>query len=410
LTKEAIEASEPSAQGLDRVQGVDRVLGRIRGPQRGATLLCIGGLHGNEPAGVRALERVLAKLKPRVRRVSGEFVALAGNRAALAAGHRFMDRDLNRAWTPERIWRLRNRGEVRGESEDREQVELLDAIEEVVETARGAVYVLDLHTTSGFGGSFSTFGDTLPNREFASHIPVPMVLGLEELVEGTLLGFLASHGLVTVAFESGQHDEPMAVDRAEAGIWLAISAAGLLPDGQIPEVAEARKLLARESDGLPRALEMRYRHDIQPGDGFEMAPGYENFQIVGEGRAVGRDARGDVRVGESGRILMPLYQEQGEDGFFLIREFQPVWLWVSTLLRKLHVDRFAHWLPGVRRDPWLPDTVLVNRGIARWYALQVLHLLGFKKLEETPEELVMRRRQYDEYCFVRQGPTPEHLK
>jgi len=404
LMKEVIEASEPS------VQGVDRVLGRIRGPERGPTLLCVGGLHGNEPAGVRALERVLAKLEPRIRRVSGEFVALAGNRAALAVGHRFMDRDLNRAWTPERIWRICNRGAVRGEAEDREQVELLDAIEEVVETARGAVYVLDLHTTSGFGGSFSTFGDTLPNRDFAAHIPVPMVLGLEELVEGTLLGFLASHGLVTVAFESGQHDEPMAVDRAEAGIWLAIAAAGLLPPGQIPEAAEARKLLAGESDGLPRALEMRYRHAVEGGDGFEMAAGYENFQVVGEGRVVGRDARGDVQVGESGRILMPLYQEQGEDGFFLIREFQPVWLWVSTVLRKLRVGRFAHWLPGVRRDPWLPDTLLVNTQVARWYALQVLHLLGFKKQEETPEELVMRRRQYDEYCFVGQGPTPEHLK
>jgi hypothetical protein len=202
----------------------------------------------------------------------------------------------------------------------------------------------------------------------------------------------------------------MAVDRAEAGIWLAIAAAGLLPPGQIPEAAEARKLLAGESDGLPRVLEMRYRHAVEGGDGFEMAPGYENFQVVGEGRVVGRDARGDVQVGESGRILMPLYQEQGEDGFFLIREFQPAWLWVSTLLRKLRVGRFAHWLPGVRRDPWLADTLLVNTRVARWYALQVLHLLGFKKQEETTEELVMRRRQYDEYCFVRQAPTPEHLK
>ena len=236
MTKEVMDATEPS------IPAVDRVLGRIRGTERGPTLLCVGGLHGNEPAGVRALERVLRALKARSRHMSGEFVALAGNRAALAAGHRFMDRDLNRAWTPERIWRLANKGAVRGEVEDREQIELLDAIEEVVEKARGAVYALDLHTTSGFGGAFSTFGDTLPNRDFAAQIPVPMVLGLEELVEGTLLGFLASHGLVTVAFESGQHDEPRAVDRAEAGIWLAIAAARTLPRDQIPEAADARKL------------------------------------------------------------------------------------------------------------------------------------------------------------------------
>ena len=141
-----------------------------------------------------------------------------------------------------------------------------------------------------------------------------------------------------------------------------------------------------------------------------MDPDWENFRPVEEGQTVARDESGEIRVAESGRILMPLYQEQGEDGFFLIREFRPVWLWVSTVFRKMHLDRFAHWLPGVQRDPWVPDTVLVDTGIARWYALQVLHLLGFKRQEQTASQLVMRRRAYDEYCFVRQGPTPEHLK
>jgi succinylglutamate desuccinylase len=401
---EVMETPEPP------LTAVDRVLGRLRGPERGPTLLCIGGLHGNEPAGVQALKRVLRRLEPRASHMSGEVVALLGNRAACAAGRRFVDRDLNRAWTGERIWRLTNRGVVWGDVEDREQVELLNAIEDVVEMARGAVYVLDLHTTSGFGGPFTTFGDTLPNRDFASHIPVPMVLGLEELVEGTLLGFLASHGLVTVAYESGQHDEDLSVDRAEAGIWLAVAAAGLLPEHLLPEARAAHALLARESKGLPKALEMRYRHDIEPEDRFEMAEGWRNFQRVEEGSVLGSDATGAVRAVESGRILMPLYQEQGEDGFFLIREFRPMWLQVSTLLRTLRLDRFVHWLPGVRHDSWTPDSVLVDTRVARWYAPQVLHLLGYKKQGRTGAHLVMRRRQYDEYRFVRQGPTPEHVK
>lgn len=386
-----------------------RVLGRVRGERAGPSLICIGALHGNEPAGVEGLERVLARLQERAARLSGEFVALIGNRAALAGGRRFVDRDLNRAWTVERLGRLRSQGRLNGHAEDREQVELLEAIEAVVAEARGPVYVLDLHTTSGHGGPFSTFGDTLPNRDFAAHIPVPMILGLEELVDGTLLAYLGSHGMVAVVLECGQHQETRAADRAEAGSWLAIAAAGLLPEGGLPEAGRSRKLLAGESRRLPRVLEMRYRHDIGPLDGFHMDPGYENFQPVRAGQVVARDARGPVRVAMDGRILMPLYQAQGEDGFFLIREFNPLWLRASTILRRLRVDRIAHWLPGVRRDPSLPDALVVDKRVARWGALQLFHLLGFRKLEDAGRRLVMRRRSYDEFRFVHRPPPPEPL-
>lgn len=386
---------------------VDRVLGRIRGSRGGPTLLCVGGLHGNEQAGVKALQSVLHQLGSRSGEISGDFVAVAGNLAALELGCRYIERDLNRAWTEARLAALRNGG-PKG-PEDREQLELLYAIEQVVEEARGPVYVLDLHTTSGFGAPFSTFGDTLPNRDFADHLPVPMVLGLEELVKGTLLAFLGSHGLVAIAFESGQHYEPESVQRAEAGIWLAVAAARLLPESSLPMLPESRKILQREVTGLPRALEMSYRHNIEPSDRFRMRPGYRNFQRVRQGEALGRDARGDVTVRETARILMPLYQEQGDDGYFLVREFGSVWLRISYVLRCLGAERWAHVLPGVTRDRLDPDVVRVDRHVARGFAKQVFHLLGFRELEESGEDLVMRRRRFDEARFVARGPTPEHL-
>ena len=90
----------------------------------------------------------------------------------------------------------------------------------------GAVYALDLHTTSGPGGLFSAFTDSLPQREFAASFPVPMIFGLEELVDGTLLNLLSEHGIVALTIETGQHDEPESVDRAEAAIWIALVSAG----------------------------------------------------------------------------------------------------------------------------------------------------------------------------------------
>jgi len=120
----------------------ERVLGSVRGERPGPTLICVGGIHGNEPAGVLALKRVLEQLEGRGGELRGEFVALAGNRVALAAGSRFVDRDLNRAWTDERLERLQRDGVAGGDAEDREQVELLEAIDGIVTQARGPVYLI----------------------------------------------------------------------------------------------------------------------------------------------------------------------------------------------------------------------------------------------------------------------------
>ena len=48
-----------AVSGLD----VERVLGRIRGASEGPTLIFVAGLHGNEPAGVQALQRVFPELE-----------------------------------------------------------------------------------------------------------------------------------------------------------------------------------------------------------------------------------------------------------------------------------------------------------------------------------------------------------
>lgn len=372
---------------------VPRVLGRVDGARRGPTLIGVGGLHGNETAGVVALRRVLDDLAPRAGAMQGRFVALAGNRGALREGRRYLRTDLNRVWTEERVREVRGPGGPGAlRAEAREQRELLEAIDRAVEGGGRPVHVLDLHTTSGTGGAFTTVADTLANRAFALHLPVPLILGLEELVDGTLLAYLGARGWVTALLESGQHLEERAVDRAGAGVWIALVAAGLLSRRAVPELAGARELLARDSEGLPRVLEMRYRHPVEPGDGFRMHAGYRNFRPVEAGEALAVQGGSEVRAPERARILMPLYQEQGEDGFFIVREFRPFWLRLSTLLRRLRLARVVHWLPGIRKLEGREDALVVDRRVARWYALQILHLLGFRREREHGDLLVVLRR------------------
>ena len=311
--------------------GVERVLGRIRGPRPGPTLIGVGGLHGNEPAGIRALRSVLEEFGTRQAQVSGEFVALSGNRAALAQGRRFLSRDLNRLWTPSRIRALEDgissdpaesaaHSESVAGAEDEEFLELHEVAHEVISEARGPVFLLDLHTASGPAKPFTSIMDSLTNRKFALSIPVPLVLGLGKLVEGTLLGYLADRGISAVVFEGGHHHHPSTLASLRAALWLGLSGAGVIPESIFPEVTWARKRLIAATDGLPPVLELRYRHPVTPDDGFEMLPGFRSFQPIVMGQVMARDRNGDVQSPESGRLLLPLYQTEGEDGFFLVRE------------------------------------------------------------------------------------------
>ena len=108
--------------------------------------------------------------------------------------------------------------------------------------------------------------DTLLNRRFANRFPVPLVLGLDEELSGTMAHHLTAEGVIPVGFEAGQHDEDEAAERAEAAIWIALEAAGLLADGHA-EFTAARRRLEDESRDLPLVVEVRYRHAITPDAG-----------------------------------------------------------------------------------------------------------------------------------------------
>lgn len=369
-----------------------RVLGD-RGPRdRGPVLLCTGGVHGNEPAGVLALQRIFGRLEEGDVALAGRFVALAGNRGALAAGQRYLDNDLNRAFKPERVARVA--GSAHNESaEDGELRDLVRLLAEVRAAAGGrSVHLLDIHSTSGGGAPFSVLDDTLANRAFGFAIPVPHVLGLEEELAGTVTSWANAQGLVATAFESGQHADPASVDRAEAAVWLALDASGVLPAGR-REAPAARDLLTAQTASLPRVVEVRYRHVLPAGHRFRMEPGYRNFDAVRAGQLLATDGGAPVALDYDARLLMPLYQAKGDEGFFVVHDLKPVWLTLSAWLRRLGLDGLLHWLPGVSRHPEQAHTLVIDKRRARWLALEIFHLLGYRRTQRDEHTLVMTRRE-----------------
>ena len=371
------------------------LIASIRGAHPGPSLIILGSIHGNEPAGTLAARRVAAALEERRSRLRGEVLLLSGNTRALQRKVRYIDADLNRLWTAENIQRIRSgKSQYPPVSERYEQEKLLVELDSAFARAKQEVFFVDLHTTSAAGKPFATVGDTLRNRSFALHFPVTIVLGLEEQIDGTLLEYVNNLGLVTMGLEAGQHDAASSVDNHEAVIWIATVAAGNLRREDVPELDSCRSLLARAAGGR-RVVEVRHRHAISADDNFKMEPGYTNFQPVRRGQTLARDCGGEIAACETGLVLLPLYQTLGDDGFFLGREVKRFWLSLSAWLRRLKIGDYVHLLPGVRRDPQDENFLTVDTRIARLLPLQVFHLLGFRRRRWTGRHLVVSRRAYD---------------
>lgn len=296
---------------------VGRVL-LLDGPGGGPLCLLTAGIHGNEPGGVRALRRVLARLDRA--RLKGRVAFLAGNLAGLARDVRHVSEDMNRLWRAPDVERAR-RGDHGGSSERREQAELLALVEGELDAAREAL-LLDLHSTSGVGPPFTVVSTAAGSTEFAHALKVPLLTGLDGVIGGTLIEWMGERGHRSVVLEGGQNAAPSTVDHHEAAAWLALLESGVVAAADAPARAELEARLVAGAQGLPAEVRVAYCHHLQPDEDFEMLPGFRNFDAVREGQLLARSgpqlAR-EVRAPWTGTLIMPRYQGQGLDGFFLGR-------------------------------------------------------------------------------------------
>ncbi len=263
------ESSTPASEAASSANG--RWLGRLRGAGPGPTVVIVAGMHGNEPAGLAAIREVFGGLTGRESRLRGELVALAGNLTAIARGVRYVDVDLNRLWTEAKVERLDRAGPR--SIEEGEQLGLLEALRSIARQAAGPLHLIDLHTSSADGPPFLTVGDTLRNRNWALGLPLPILLGIEEQIDGALLEFAGNRGALTLGVEAGRHDRRSSVERHCAVLWLALSRAGSIGEADLPDLERQKSTLVEASRGVPHVVEVRRRHAIVPEDEITRIPG-----------------------------------------------------------------------------------------------------------------------------------------
>ncbi len=371
---------------------IKRIIGTIEKEPDGRQIVFFAGIHGNEPAGIIALQRVLKYIKKHKIPFRGKLWALEGNLPALKANRRFIDKDLNRMW-----YTQNNDAAPLGTDliEVREREALSTCIEKILSDSTGNIYFFDLHTTSAHSIPFVSISDTLRNRKIVKGIPVPIVLGLEEDMEGTLFNFFSELGISMILFEAGQHEQASSIDNHEAFIWMILVKLKFVKKDDFPDLHNCREILSKEWLFKKRVFQLQYRHVINGIGDFTMIPGFVNFQKIHRGQILAYNTQGAIHSPLTGRIFLPLYQDQGLEGFLIIDEIKFIWLKISEIIRKLGLDRYMSLLPGIRKHKEFQNCYVIKRRVGRFFLISVFRLLGYRKVIQKNNLYIVKRRPFD---------------
>lgn len=301
----------------------ERIIGLLEGDADGPTVAILAGMHGNEPAGVEAAKNILRMLRNAPRPISGRLTAIQANIRALEEKVRFIDEDMNRLWFPSIIEKIRETPESRIDSSERIEIKrILPILGEIEDRSDQPVVLVDLHTFSADGYMFAITSGDPRLRKLLSNLHVPMVFGIEESLRGTALRYYQKKGFLSFGLEGGQHFDELTEYNITSALIILLKTLGCIEEQYVPEINEYEQDLKSQTSHLPIETELVYQHIIEPGDEFRMRPGYQNFQPIKKGEWLATDKNGKIMAVCDGYILMPLYQSQGDDGFFIIKEHE----------------------------------------------------------------------------------------
>ena len=379
-------------KGLNRTISINRIIDHIEGTKKGPTVIFIGGIHGNESSGVFAIHDVFKSINEQSLPIKGNVYGIAGNLPALQDGKRYLTEDLNRLWMSERMSALDDLEIPQDHVEKNEQAEILRTIQDILNANDGPFYFMDMHSTSSESIPFLVVNDSLLNRKFTEQYPLPMILGIEEYLDGPILSYINELGYVSFGFEAGQHDDLASYQNQKAFIYLSLVFAEALNQDQF-DYFHYYEQLAKNSIRAKDIYEISYRLQLDSEDVFKMNPGFVNFQRVNKGQVLAQKNGEAVKALLPGRIFMPLYQSQGSEGFFEIRGIHPFFLKLSAVLRKTKFAHILPFLPGIRWQSASHEALVLNLKIARFFTKPFLHLLGYRSRQVDQTHLIVKNRE-----------------
>ncbi|EMA58212.1 succinylglutamate desuccinylase/aspartoacylase domain-containing protein [Halorubrum lipolyticum] len=258
-----------------------------RGSAGSARVAIVGGIHGDEPAGERIVRRLAAELagEDEGEASTGEagdgiIRLIVANERALAAGTRYTDTDLNRAFP----------GDADSDEYERALAPRLAA------ELEGMDAVLALHTSHSAPPPFAIYSELTPSvRRSVTGMPVDYVVDAGGL-RGTTLDSTVPH---TVSIEVGRQGSEEAVAFGYEACLAFLRAHGAIDD-EPPTFTETTVVAGDEE---------------VPKGGGEPTVHFANFEEIPAGAVFAEDDVYTHRVEEEG-VVPILASEEGYEDIF----------------------------------------------------------------------------------------------
>lgn len=299
---------------------MERILGKIEGEYPGPLVICIAALHGNEQIGLHAFRNVFSAIKNNKIRFRGKLLGVIGNLKALTENKRYIDYDLNRAWVDDKVYKALNSVNGHSQAEDEELRSLYHIIQEESVGDFTTRILADLHATSADKGNFVVVPEDESNHHVIKAVKLPVVVDLDKYLRGTLLSYYNKKGYISFAFEGGMIGTEGVYNLHTSGLWEILDKVGCISHHDHEREDHYARQLLEVSEELPRKVKVLFRYRIHKGEGFRMLPGFHNFQKVEKGQMLAINNEGEIHSPYDGLIFLPLYQNDGEDGFFIVEE------------------------------------------------------------------------------------------
>ncbi|MES2625068.1 MAG: succinylglutamate desuccinylase/aspartoacylase family protein [Pseudomonadota bacterium] len=294
----------------------ERIVGSYSCGLPGPLILAVAGIHGNEPSGVKAIRAFLEMLKSQAPLIAGTFLGLVGNLRACSRKQRYVDADLNRCFLPELI----NAKSADGIGAEAQELAELTYILAQLGNQYEDICFIDCHTTSALTTPYISINVHTESLQLANRFPLNNVIGLQEAIPGCFAEYCNKLNYRGFTFEAGQHLSAAAFINQIAMLWLTLVYSGALRKQDLKNFQHYEQILAVDSLTRKRTYRLLVHYRIEDGEEFRMKSGFENFDYVRQDTLLATNRYGDVNASSDGYLLMPLYQEHGDDGFFLLEE------------------------------------------------------------------------------------------
>ncbi|MBI5306654.1 succinylglutamate desuccinylase/aspartoacylase family protein [Candidatus Wolfebacteria bacterium] len=255
----------------------------------GPTVILIAGIHGNEPAGILAFE----KLK-KIKLFYGKIYFIFGNLLAIKNKKRFIDADLNRLFISKNQL---TKKQIKSREYNRSR--------KIMRFLKKADVLLDIHSTSKKSPPFIICEQNA--NKIVSYFPFKIrCYGFGGIQTGSTDNYMNQNNKIGICIECGQHNDKNVSQRAINCVQILLNCLKMIK----------REKLKIKKQTIYKASEIY----ITKTDEFKLVKKFNNFEKISKRQLIALDGAKKIISQKDQIIIFAKDCKKNEEGFVFLKK------------------------------------------------------------------------------------------